>query len=48
VIAAVCRSPSLLIEAGLVDDKSMTSWPSIRTDLRNAGGEVAADNSFTA
>ncbi len=40
VIAAVCHGPSLLIEAGLVDGKTMTSWPSIRTDLRNAGAEV--------
>ncbi len=40
VIAAVCHAPSLLIEAGLVDGKTMTSWPSIRTDLRNAGAEV--------
>lgn len=40
VIAAVCHGPSLLIEAGLVDGKTMTSWPSIRTDLRNAGADV--------
>ena len=39
-IAAVCHAPSLLIEAGVVDGKTMTSWPSIRTDLRNAGAEV--------
>ncbi len=39
-IAAVCHGPSLLIEAGLVEGKTMTSWPSIRTDLRNAGAEV--------
>jgi protease I len=40
VIAAVCHAPSLLIEAGLVEGRTMTSWPSIRTDLRNAGAEV--------
>lgn len=40
IIAAVCHAPSLLIEAGLVDGRTMTSWPSIRTDLRNAGAEV--------
>ncbi|HSL74523.1 MAG TPA: type 1 glutamine amidotransferase domain-containing protein [Ilumatobacteraceae bacterium] len=40
VIAAVCHGPSLLIEAGLVDGRTMTSWPSIRTDLRNAGADV--------
>jgi protease I len=36
-VAAVCHGPSLLIEAGLVRGKMVTSWPSIRTDLENAG-----------
>lgn len=36
-IAAVCHGPQLLIEAGLVRDKTLTSWPSVRTDLINAG-----------
>jgi len=40
VIAAVCHAPSLLIEAGLVEGRTLTSWPSIRADLRNAGAEV--------
>lgn len=39
-VAAVCHAPSLLIEAGVVDGRTMTSWPSIRTDLRNAGATV--------
>ena len=39
-IAAVCHAPSLLIEAGVVDGRTMTSWPSIRTDLANAGATV--------
>lgn len=39
-IAAICHAPSLLIEAGVVDGTTMTSFPSIRTDLRNAGAEV--------
>ncbi|OQW48094.1 MAG: peptidase C56 [Proteobacteria bacterium SG_bin6] len=39
-IAAICHAPWLLIEAGLVDGKRMTSWPSLRTDLANAGAEV--------
>ncbi|NNE12507.1 MAG: type 1 glutamine amidotransferase [Ilumatobacter sp.] len=39
-LAAVCHAPSLLIEAGLVAGRRMTSYPSIRTDLRNAGAEV--------
>jgi len=35
--AAVCHGPSLLIEADVVRGKKVTSWPSIRTDLENAG-----------
>lgn len=38
-VAAVCHGPSLLIEAGAVRGRTVTSWPSIRTDLRNAGAE---------
>lgn len=36
-IAAICHGPWTLIEAGLVRGKKMTSWPSIQTDLKNAG-----------
>jgi protease I len=36
-IAAICHGPWILIEAGVVEGKTMTSWPSIKTDLRNAG-----------
>ncbi len=36
-VAAICHAGSLLIEADLVDGKRVTSWPSIRTDLENAG-----------
>ena len=39
-IAAICHGPQLLIEAGLVAGVRMTSWPSVRTDLRNAGADV--------
>lgn len=39
-IAAICHAPWLLIEADIVDGKVVTSWPSLRTDLENAGGEV--------
>lgn len=38
-IAAVCHGPQLLIEADLVRDKTVTSWPSVRTDLENAGAQ---------
>ncbi|MEM9798074.1 MAG: type 1 glutamine amidotransferase domain-containing protein [Pseudomonadota bacterium] len=40
VIAAICHAPWLLIEAGLVKGRRMTAYPSIRTDLGNAGAEV--------
>jgi protease I len=38
-IAAVCHGPQLLIEADLVRGKTVTSWPSVRTDLKNAGAQ---------
>lgn len=38
-VAAICHGPWSLIDAGLVRGKRMTSWPSLRTDLRNAGAE---------
>jgi protease I len=37
LVAAVCHAPSLLIEADLVYSRQITSWPSIKTDLINAG-----------
>jgi protease I len=40
VIAAVCHGPQMLIEADIVRGKTATSWPSVRTDLRNAGAKV--------
>ena len=36
-VAAICHGPWTLIEADVVRGKSMTSWPSVRTDLKNAG-----------
>jgi protease I len=47
-VAAICHAPWLLIEAGLVRDRTMTSWPSLKTDLLNAGAtwvdrDVASD-----
>lgn len=36
-IAAICHGPWILIEAGLVRGKTLTSWPSLQTDLSNAG-----------
>ncbi|WNO53302.1 type 1 glutamine amidotransferase domain-containing protein [Stakelama saccharophila] len=39
-VAAICHGPWLLIEADVVDGRKVTSWPSVRTDLANAGAEV--------
>ena len=39
-IAAICHAPWLLAEADLIKDKTVTAWPSIRTDLKNAGANV--------
>jgi protease I len=36
-VAAICHGPWVLIEAGVVSGKTMTSWPSVKTDLKNAG-----------
>jgi len=37
-VAAICHAPWTLIEAGVVDGRTLTSWPSLQTDIRNAGG----------
>lgn len=39
-VAAICHGPWLLVEADVVRGRKVTSYPSIRTDLRNAGAEV--------
>lgn len=39
-VAAICHAPWLLAEADIIKGKVVTSWPSLRTDLTNAGGEV--------
>ena len=38
-VAAICHGPWTLIESGAARGHRMTSWPSLRTDIRNAGGE---------
>ncbi len=48
-VAAICHGPQVLISAGLVRGRTMTSWPAIKADLRNAGAnwvneEVVVDN----
>lgn len=39
-IAAICHAPWLLAEADIIDGRRVTSWPSLHTDLENAGAEV--------
>ena len=36
-VAAICHAPWTLIEAGVLDGRTVTSWPSLQTDIRNAG-----------
>ena len=36
--AVICHGPWLLVDAGLAKGRSITSWPSLRTDIENAGG----------
>lgn len=48
-VAAICHGPQLLIETGLINGRTMTSYPSVRTDILNAGAnwcdrEVVVDN----
>jgi len=50
-IAAICHGPWMLVETGAVKGRTVTSWPSLKTDIRNAGGnwvdrEVAADGNL--
>jgi len=50
-VAVICHGPWTLIEAGVVDGRRITSWPSLKTDLANAGAdwvdeEVVADGSL--
>jgi protease I len=37
-VAAICHAPIMLIEANVLKDRHVTSWPSLETDIRNAGG----------
>jgi protease I len=37
-VAAICHGPWMLVEAGAVKGRTITSWPSLKTDIRNAGG----------
>ena len=46
-VAAICHGPWLLVEADLLRGKHATSWPSIRTDLGNAGANVVDEPAVT-
>ncbi|MFD5424333.1 type 1 glutamine amidotransferase domain-containing protein [Streptomyces sp. NPDC127084] len=37
-VAAICHAPWILVEADVLRGRALTSWPSLRTDIRNAGG----------
>src|ERR687886_844800 len=52
-IGVICHGPWTLIEAGVVRDRTITSWPTLQTDLRNAGAnwvdeEVVVDNGLVS
>jgi protease I len=46
-VGAICHGPWLLVEADVVRGRTVTSWPSIRTDLRNAGATVLDQEAVT-
>ena len=51
-VGVICHGPWMLVEAGVVDGMTVTSWPSLKTDIRNAGGnwvdeEVVVDKGLT-
>jgi len=37
-VAAICHGPWMMVEAGVARGRTLTSWPSLQTDIRNAGG----------
>jgi protease I len=45
-VAAICHGPWTLVEAGVVDGRTLTSWPSLRTDLANAGATWVDERVF--
>jgi protease I len=45
-VAAICHAPWTLVEAGVVDGRTLTSWPSLRTDLANAGATWVDEEVF--
>ena len=52
-VGVICHGPWTLVEADVVRERTITSWPSLRTDIRNAGGnwvdeEVVVDNGLVS
>jgi protease I len=52
-VAVICHGPWLLVSAGLVEGRTLTSWPSLQDDIRNAGGkwvdrEVVVDGNWVS
>jgi protease I len=52
-VGVICHGPWTLVEAGVLRGRTITSWPSLRTDIRNAGGnwvdeEVVTDNGLVS
>jgi protease I len=52
-VAVICHGPWTLVEADVVRDRTITSWPSLRTDIKNAGGnwvdeQVVVDNGLVS
>ena len=52
-VGVICHGPWTLVEAGVVRDRTITSWPSLQTDIRNAGGnwvdeEVVVDDGLVS
>jgi protease I len=50
-VAAICHAPWSLVEAGVLSERRLTSWPSLQTDIRNAGAtwvdqEVVVDGNL--
>lgn len=51
-VSAICHGPWMLVEADVLKGRTVTSWPSLKTDIKNAGGnwvdeEVVVDNGLT-
>ena len=45
-VAVICHGPWTLVEAGVLDGRTLTSWPSLQTDIRNAGGSWVDEEVF--